>query len=194
MLDEKDLDNLKKLNIRDSKLMTARSRELVFENIKKEVKAFKILIIEPREVDAALESDSLNLNWLEARKTAEIINDLKPDRAAIDSPSPNINAYREYLLRLLNDKSVELIIGHKMESKHIEVAAASVLAKVVRDRKIEEIKKIVGNSMGSGYISDPRTKKFFEENFEKYPEIFRKTWMPFKRAVDNKRNRKLDEF
>jgi ribonuclease HII len=194
MLDEKDLDNLKKLDVRDSKLMTPRSRELVFDKIKKEVKAFKILIVEPKEVDEALESDSLNLNWLEAKKTAEIINDLKPDRAAIDSPSPNLNAYRNYLTNLLEDKSVELIIGHKMESKYIEVAAASVLAKVTRDKKIEEIKELVGNHMGSGYMSDPRTKEFFEENFERYPEIFRKSWMPFKKAVDNKENRRLDEF
>lgn len=195
MLNEEDLGKLEKLRIKDSKLMSEKKRYWAFKKIKRSVKAFKILIVDPREIDEALDSDSLNLNWLEARKTAEIINDLKPDRAAIDSPSPNLNAYRNYLLNLLEDKTVELIIGHKMESKHIEVAAASILAKVTRDRKIEEIKEMLGvKDMGSGYMSDIRSKKFFEENFEKYPEIFRKNWSPFKKAVDGKKNKKIDEF
>ena len=140
-----------------------------------------------------MESDSLNLNWLEAQTSARIINDLKPDKAIIDSPSVNCEAYKRYLLNLLDNKKIEAIVEHKADVNWPIVSAASILAKVTRDGEVEKLRKKYGD-FGSGYLSDPKTKDFLKENYSKHPEIFRKTWQPFKDAVSGKSQKKLGDF
>lgn len=193
MIEEDDAVKLVKLNVKDSKLLTKNRREFLFDKIKRICK-YKIIVVEPKEIDSALLSDDLNLNWLEAHKSAEIINELKPDTAIVDSPSNNVISYKRYLLKLLDNKDINLLVEHKADVNHIIVGAASVLAKVTRDREIEKIKKKIGANFGSGYSSDPKTKKFVEEHHDKYPGMFRETWATHKIAKEMKNQKKLEEF
>jgi len=192
-MEESDIYKLEKLNVKDSKLLTPKKREHLYERIIEVVKDYKIILVEPKEIDEALESVNLNLNWLEAIKFAQIINYLNPDKAIVDCPSPNIKAYTNYLMKFIKNNKLNLICAHKADVNFKIVSAASILAKVTRDREVEKIKKKYGN-IGSGYMADPITKKFFDENFEKHPEIFRKTWAPYKNHVNNKSQKKLGEF
>ncbi|MBA3064300.1 ribonuclease HII, partial [Candidatus Woesearchaeota archaeon] len=80
-IDEKGIDKIKKLGVKDSKLLSPKQREELFDKIINTVKEYKAIIIQPEEIDSALRSESLNLNWLEAIKSAEIINFLKPEKA-----------------------------------------------------------------------------------------------------------------
>ena len=107
LVEQKDLGKLKSMGVKDSKLLTRKQRDNLFDKVVKVVKKYKIIVIEPKEIDDALESDDLNLNWLEAHKAAEIINNLKPDKVTVDSPSNNCNAYTVYLVKLLKDKEVD---------------------------------------------------------------------------------------
>jgi len=194
LIEESDLPKLKSLGVKDSKLLTKKKREQLFEKIKQTVKQYKIIIMPPKEIDNALESDDLNLNWLEAHKAAEIINKLNPDKVIVDSPSNNCEAYTRYLKKLLhNPKSLQLICIHKADLKHMEVGAASILAKVTRDKEIEKIQEKYGNT-GPGYMSNPITQKFLKENWEKHPEIFRQTWIPYKNHKHMKFQKTLEEF
>ena len=177
VVEDTDLAKLAEIAVKDSKLLTERKREALFEPIKQIVKAYKLIIVEPAEIDEAVNSKTTNLNNLEAIKTALILNELKPDKAIVDCPSNNIAAYTEYLQHLLTIKT-DLVLEHNAE-KHLQVAAASILAKVTSDRIIEEMKKKYGDC-GSGYPSDPKTKAFLLKNAKKYPEIFRKSWATYK--------------
>ena len=113
LVDEADIPKLKSLGVKDSKLLTRQKRDALFEKIKKIVKKYEILIIPPKEIDQALESDHLNLNWLEAHKTAEIINKLRPDKVTVDSPSNNCVAYSRYLKKLLKTRTTACSPGGK---------------------------------------------------------------------------------
>lgn len=177
VVEDKDLAKLLEIGVKDSKLLTERKREALFEPIKSIVKSYKLIIVEPAEIDEAVNSDTTNLNNLEAIKTALIINELKPQKAIVDCPSNNIPAYTAYLKQFLT-VSVDLTLEHNAE-KHVQVAAASILAKVTRDRIIEELKKNYGDC-GSGYPSDPQTKAFLLKNAHIHPEIFRKSWATYK--------------
>tara|TARA_B100001971_G_C18233334_1_gene565376 strand:- start:601 stop:1329 length:729 start_codon:yes stop_codon:yes gene_type:complete len=190
MVDEKDLEKLKGIGVKDSKLLTPIQREQMFDEVSKYPN--HIVVTEPQEIDEALESEELNLNWLEAHKTAEIINELKPDKAIVDCPSTNIEAYKEYLQKLLKTKT-ELIVEHKADLNHPQAAAASILAKVTRDREIEEIKKKYGDC-GPGYPSNEITQKFLIENWEKYPEIFRKSWSSYKKIAQEQFQSSIADF
>ncbi len=194
LIEEKKLQKLKSLGVKDSKLLTKKKRNQLFKKIIKTVKQYKILILPPKEIDDALESDDLNLNWLEAHKSAEIINKLKPDKVVVDSPSNNCEAYTRYLRKLLhNPKSLQLICIHRADVKHLEVAAASILAKVTRDKEMEKIQEKYGNT-GPGYTSNKITQKFLKENWEKYPAIFRHTWVSYKNHKNAKFQKTLEEF
>lgn len=194
LIEEKNLHKVEELKVKDSKLLTPRQREHLFDKILKVVKDKAITIISPKEVDEAVSSDSINLNWLEAIKTAEMINKLKPDKVFLDCPSPNTNAYADYVRKHLKDKSVEIVSENHAESKFPIVAASSIIAKVTRDREIEKIKKEIGVDFGSGYPADPITQKFLKENYNNYSHIFRKTWISFKRLGKKEGQKSLTEF
>ena len=197
LTDEAGAAELKKIGAKDSKLLSPRQREQLFGRIVKIVKDYKIVIISPAEIDASVKSDDgMNLNWLEAHKSAEIINSLNPppEKIIIDSPSNNVKNYEKYLMRLLKNKKIEAVVEHKADVNYVECSAASILAKVTRDEEIEKIKKVVVDDLGSGYLADPKTIEFFDKYFEVYPDIFRKSWAPYRKRLSGKWQKKLGDF
>ena len=194
LIEEKDEAKLKSIGAKDSKLLTPKTRELLFDQIKGMIKDYKIIIIPPAEIDKVLLSKDSNLNWLEADTSAKLINALKPDKAVLDCPSPNIPAYKAYVKKKLDNKKIVLVAEHKADVKFPVVSAASILAKVTRDREIEKIKKKIGINCGSGYPSDEVTKEFLKKHYKDFPDIFRKTWASYKRVAGVKNQKKLGEF
>lgn len=195
LVKEEDEKHLVRLKVKDSKLLTKKTREFLFDKIKDISCKYEIIVIYPDEIDHAVNNnDGLNLNRLEALKTADIINLLKPDKAIIDAPSNNIRSYKQYLLNLIKNKKMEIILEHKADINFPIVSGASILAKVTRDNRIEEIKKKVKVDFGSGYMTDPKTIDFLEKYYEKYPDLFRKSWLPYQNVLNKKFQKKLEDF
>lgn len=195
LVKEEDEKKLVKLEVKDSKLLTKVKREFLFDKIKEISYKYEIIAIYPEEIDRAVNNhDGLNLNKLEARKTAEIINMLNPDKAIIDAPSNNIKSYKEYLLGYIKNKKIELVLEHKADLNYPVVSAASILAKVTRDAEIDKIKKRIKVDFGSGYMSDPKTASFLEKYYEKHSELFRKSWMPYQDKMNKKFQSRLEDF
>lgn len=169
---------LEELGIKDSKQHTPKQREFLALEIRKIVGNFSIQILSAQEVDDREKRD-LGLNELEAEVTARILKELRPDKAILDCPSTNPNAYKKTVKELI-DFDVDILAEHKADENHIEAAAASILAKVTRDTEIEILKKKIGIDFGSGYPSDPKTKAFLKDHWTTHPEVFRKTWASFK--------------
>ena len=193
IIEERDEKKLKALGVRDSKLLSPAQRERLFDELQRIVR-YECHTVLPAEIDTAVESETTNLNWLEADHTAAIINALKPAKAYVDCPSPNINAYLAYLKGKVT-VDCAIIAEHKADAKYPIVSAASILAKVSRDREIAKIQQRFTEPMGSGYPADARTVEFMEKNYQKYPEIFRRSWASYKRlAGEGKKQRKLGEF
>src|SRR3989338_11087511 len=197
MFNEEDVPKLKEIGVKDSKLLTHKKRKELSKEIEKLAVEIKIIQVKPKEIDEAVSDDNgFNLNWLEAKKQAEIINQLKPHKMIIECPSPNINAYTNYLKKLLDPELLEttqLVIEHRAE-KHMPVAAASIIAKCEREKEVEEIEKITKESIGSGYSSNPICQKFLKENFDKFQEIFRKSWISWKNHDEARKQKKIVDF
>lgn len=194
-IEEKQEAQLRKIKVKDSKLLTREEREFLYKKILKISDKYKIIITQPQEIDKAVHGhDGLNLNRLEAKKSAEILNEFNPDKAIVDCPSNNIEAFRIYLKRLLKNKKIELVLEHKADVNYPVVSAASILAKVTRDNEIVKIKNQIGIDFGSGYMSDPKTVEFLKNNFENYPELFRKSWFPYKDLINQKFQKSLSDF
>lgn len=192
--DESKLGQLAKLKVRDSKILSSRRRTELANKIKKIAKAFEIVTISAQEIDSRA-AVGLNLNQLEALKISEIINKLKPDIVYIDSPtSPRPTKFAE-LIRAHLERDAQLIAKHKADEKYPVVAAASILAKITRDREISRIKEEVGFDFGSGYPSDKRTMAFLKEHWEnELAKYIRKSWGTIKELRKKKFQRTLDGF
>ncbi len=195
LIEDSDEVKLRDIDVKDSKLLSKEQREFLFDKILNIVKKYKIIVIGVDEIDNAVNgNDGLNLNWLEATNTAKILNELCPDKAIVDSPSPNLKNYKDYVLKKLDNKKIRLVFEHKADLNYPVVSAASILAKVTRDNEIEKIKKQIGIDFGSGYMSDPKTVEFLKENFEKFPTLFRKSWFPYQELVNKKFQKSLSDF
>jgi len=83
---------------------------------------------------------------------------------------------------------IKIVSEHKADRNYPIVSAASIIAKVERDREIAELAKYYGD-FGSGYPSDPRTMRFLKQCVEKsydYPNFVRRSWKPAKKAKSEK--------
>ncbi|MBR9700049.1 ribonuclease HII [Candidatus Woesearchaeota archaeon] len=188
-----DDDKLRKLGVKDSKELTGLQRERLYDEIIKVVDKYKITIVSPQEIDDSLKSKTSNLNWLEADQSILILNELKPDLAYIDCPSNNIGQYTKYIEAKLK-KKMKLVVEHGADATYAVASAASILAKVTRDREIEKIKAKIKMNFGSGYPSDPLTQGFLAKHYKDFPDIFRKTWKSYQNVVEGKQQKRLGEF
>lgn len=190
LADEEQEKELMELGVKDSKLLTPVQRERMFDKIKNIVEAYEVVIVDPAEIDSVVgKGKHMNLNWLEADKSVQIINTLKPNTAILDCPSTNTAKYAEYLKSKIKGR-VNLIAEHKADQTYPIVSAASILAKVTRDELIQELKKKYKVEFGSGYPSDPLTQIFLQKYWDKF-DFFRKSWESYKAAVKGKSQTKL---
>ncbi len=190
---EEQEQRLRNIGVKDSKMLTPVQRERLYDQILGIVTGHVCVSIPPEEIDLAVLSDFTNLNWLEADKAADVINGLKPDQAIIDCPSPNIKAYTDYLVQRVKLKP-RIICAHHADAEHVIVGAASIIAKVTRDRAIEQIKLSIGHDFGSGYLTDPKTQSFLRAHWDTHHELFRKSWAPYRDVSGLKAQKKLGEF
>lgn len=200
LIDSKTDKEFKKLGVRDSKQLTARRREILAKEIREKVETFEIIKIYPNEIDSQNHA-GIKLNEVEAIACAKIINRInkgyKKIKVVIDCPSVNISKWKEYLKTKIIDLSkVDICCEHKADKNHLAVSAASILAKSVREKEMDLLRKKFGQDIGSGYSSDPATCKFLEKHFRRHIEqgIFRQTWATWKRLCAVKEQKKLKDF
>ena len=200
LLDKETEKKFKKIGIKDSKQLTHKRREFFAEIIRKEAQAFEIVIASASEIDEQ-KLKGIKLNELEAIKIAKIINKINKDgkkmKVIVDCPSPNIGKWTDYLKTKVNDLSnLEISCEHKADRNHISVSAASVLAKSMREKEMDKLRKKYGDEIGSGYTSDPMTSLFLKKHSKKYSKdkIFRKTWSTWEKMHAKKTQKKLGDF
>ena len=196
LIDEEKVPELKKIGVKDSKLLTAKQREKLFPQILKIVDAYKIIIVPAQEIDSR-SAVGLNINQLEALKCAEIIKVLKPDLVYVDSPtSPRASKFAELITaNLPKDLHVDILAEHKADFNHVECGAASILSKVTGDGEVEKIKKEIGLDFGSGYPADPITMKFLKEHWENaLSKYIRRSWGTIKDLEKQKSQKTLEGF
>ena len=191
--DESEQEVLKEMGAKDSKLLTPKQRMAIKEQVQLKYKYY-VVDSSPKEID-----DFPNLNNLEALKASIIVNHFMKDldeevKVIVDAPSINASAWGEYFHNLIIKKDkVKIFSEHKADLKYPVVSAASIIAKENRERNIRKLKKDLDADFGSGYPSDPKTKKFLEENWNdpKFEGLIRKSWSTYKKIADKGKQKEL---
>ena len=172
---EADLLELKRIGVRDSKLLSPSSRERLSKEILRLAVRVEFAEIWPDRLDRLMAEK--NLNEIEAEFLSRIIDRVKPSIAYVDSPDPRPQLFEERLRRYLKTRP-KLVVENGADRKYVQVSAASILAKVRRDRRIKELHEKFGD-FGSGYLTDPRTVSFLKKWIETHgtlPDFARKSW------------------
>jgi ribonuclease HII len=192
MMKEEDLPKLTQIGAKDSKLLSPHRREVLSVEIKRIVEKYAVVKLLPREIDDVVVNGRKlhKLNRLEAQAMARVIAQLKPDKAYVDASDVVEKRFKQHILECLPFE-IEIVSEHKADKNYPIVSAASIIAKVERDREIAELRKIHGD-FGSGYPSDPRTMTFLDQclkKFGEYPDFVRRSWKPAQRAKSEKQAR-----
>ena len=165
---------LERMGVKDSKRLTPNRRTILSRKLKKMFE-YEIVVISAREIDK-LRASGVNLNEIEKNAMESIILKLKPEKAIVDAVDVKAQRFQDNLCK---DTGFDVIAEHKADDKYIEVGAASIIAKAERDAQIQEINKefIKSGGIGSGYPSDPTTKKFLTNyTYDEMPDFVRKSW------------------
>ncbi|HDI12811.1 MAG: ribonuclease HII [Hadesarchaea archaeon] len=189
--DQRVLDELRAAGIKDSKLITPKKREMLVRVITEKASGVEIVEFSPSEIDEFRLVKKINLNELEARTFAQIIDRLKPRLVYLDSPDPNPELFEQRIRKYIKSKP-QLVVENFADRKYVAVAAASIVAKVRRDQRIAELRQHYGD-FGSGYPADPRTISFLERwvrEHGKLPDFTRKSWWTAQRIESETRQRK----
>ncbi len=185
MIKNENLSILTELGVKDSKLLTPKKRELLYPVIIQLVDKYHTIKIMPYQIDKVVESARRlhKLNRLEAQTMALVIETLKPDQAYVDAADTVEHRFGNHIRERLKIKT-KIISRHKADRIYPIVSAASIIAKVERDREIVKLKLEYGD-FGSGYLTDEKTMIFLKGLLERngdYPDFVRKSWKPAKRA------------
>ena len=178
------INQLKKQGIRDSKKLTPLARERLYKKIINIVDDYYVTRISPKIIDKSVFNHSLN--HLEAQYMAKVISKLSPSVAFVDSCDVNPRRFGKEISKLTSHSKIKSY--HHADSKFVVVSAASILAKVSRDRAITRLRKKY--TVGSGYPSDPKTKAFIKKSIKRnIPLTFiRKSWKPVQILLKNKKS------
>ena len=171
---------LTSLGVKDSKKLSPKSREILYKKIIEIVDDYYIVKIPPRSIDASVRKHLLN--YLEAKYMAKVVSKLGADTSYVDSCDVKPLRFGKKISQLSNGHKIKSY--HHADSRFVVVSAASILAKVSRDKSIERLRKI--HNLGSGYPSDTTTVKFVTKFYKKnhvMPVFVRKSWKPVQKIM-----------
>ena len=167
-------ETVRDLGLKDSKLLTPRRREELYPRILDRCHV-ATRIIEAAEIDRI--RTRMTMNECVACAHAAVIRKLEPAVAYVDACDVNAERYGETVRHQL-PFVCRIISEHRADSTYELVSAASIVAKVMRDRAIEDLSRQYGE-IGSGYPSDLVTIQFLARYIREHgnpPPFARRSW------------------
>ena len=176
-------EELKEIGVRDSKKLSPARRRILFPDILRICAKASWVSITTAEIDRVVSTGKKyrKLNHLEALYFAKVVDELQAQTVTVDASDTSPQRFREVICGGLTEEC-EVRAYHKADRDYPLVSAASIVAKVVRDNEVAKLREAYGD-FGSGYPSDPKTKRYFKgwlEEGKEPPEWTRKSWKSWK--------------
>lgn len=172
---------LSALGVRDSKSLSRERRTLLASRILGLANAVVVCRVVPEEIDRE------NLNDLEVRAVEKIARQLKArgldiGEFIVDEVAGRAGAIELVVRRYYPGASV--VVVPRADRYYPVVAAASIVAKFLRDKHVELLSRVYGE-IGSGYPSDPRTLEWLRRvrSSGELPRCVRRSWRTLSRVT-----------
>jgi len=182
LIEESNLHLIEELGLKDSKKLTPDRRRFLDGEIKKIVDGWFVLEVSAHQIDEL--RTVMTMNEIMVQSFARVLEDLKPEYAILDAADVNEGRFGRNVQRSCRHH-VRITSRHKADATYRIVSAASIVAKVHRDRAVDMLHKKVGD-FGSGYPSDPKTIRFLREWFcehKRFPEWVRHSWKTTRNVI-----------
>ncbi|KAI0228245.1 Ribonuclease H2 subunit A [Lamellibrachia satsuma] len=190
-------DEIIKMGLADSKTLTEDQREAIFKKIDdaKDAIGWIVDILSPNYISTSmLRRCKYNLNELSHDTAIGLIEkvlakEVNLKEVFVDTVGDPAK-YQAKLQKIFPD--LEITVAKKADSTYPIVGAASICAKVARDRSVKDWKfmeAIDVENYGSGYPGDPLTKKFMADNIDAvfgYPQFVRFSWSTAANLLEDK--------
>lgn len=185
---------LKDLGVKDSKKLTPKKRDALYNEITSSVPFWTVVIATAKDVDDRRKE--MSLNEVELRMFAEAARSHVCDTVYADCPDVNESSFTTRLNGLVGNE-VTIIAKHKADDTYPIVSAASIVAKVTRDRMLDDIRTEFDVNIGSGYPSDHYTMDFIEDWIKKNgsaPGHVRCSWEPVRKMLSARANTRISDW
>ena len=182
LVEEDNLHLIEELGLKDSKKLTPRKREFFDVKIKERADGWFVLEVSAHQIDEL--RTVMTMNEIMVRCYARVLENLRPEYAFLDAADVNEERFGRNVQNGC-EYQVRVTARHKADETYRIVAAASIIAKVHRDRAVDLLRREVGD-FGSGYPSDPKTIRFLQEWFREhrsFPECVRHSWKTARNVI-----------
>jgi ribonuclease HII len=190
---EETLSRLPEIGVADSKLLAPGAREQVFRLLPSVGRRYAIEV-PPSTVDRYVRRG--RLNRLEAECFAQIVRRARPTTVFVDACDPVAERFGRHI-HGLSGSICMVHASHRADAEIPVVGAASIVAKVRRDRAVGRLHRELGQDFGSGYPSDERTVTFVREALQRAshdPSWLRSSWATTERLKREFPAVTLDQF
>ena len=192
---QRELGWLGGLGLADSKVLKEERREQLFELMAGDARVgARAEVLSAAEISAQmLRREKVSLNAMAMESTYALIDGVLAagchvTEAYIDTLG-DPKAHRERLARRF--PGIAFTVETKADAKYPIVSAASVVAKVSRDRAVRDFEFAeagvsISRELGSGYPADPATKKWLLEHCDPvfgFPNLVRFSWQTAKTII-----------
>ncbi len=187
-------DVLLDIGVKDSKKLTPKRREAMYERLTSSVEGWTVSIASAADIDRLRKE--MSLNDIELNMFCEAVSKYPTEKVIADCPDVNESGFTSRFKAALRSDGT-IIAKHKADDTYPVVSAASIIAKVTRDRMMEEIRERFGTDVGSGYPSDRHTMDFIERWIQengKAPEDVRCSWEPVRVMLSRRSNTKISDW
>jgi ribonuclease HII len=184
--------SLPELDVRDSKLLSPARRRAAYDRIGRVGRRYHVTLT-PAEIDAAVRVGGLN--ELEARAFGRLVREARPEVAYVDACDPVAERFGRTVATFAGIPT-RIVSQHRADRDLPVVGAASIVAKVLRDRAISRLHARLGTELGSGYPSDRRTRAFVADTLRRgeRPGWLRASWRTTQDLLPSPSPRRLETF
>ncbi len=160
VIDEERFFDLAVLGVKDSKMLSPAKREALARKITTIATDQYILEVRAEVIDEL--RLVMTMNDIMVRSFSQVVGRLHADRAILDAADVNAERFAQ-AVRNHSKTSMDLIAENKADQRHHVVSAASILAKVRRDRSMRELENEMHCKIGRRYPHDRDTIAFLSE-------------------------------
>lgn len=161
-VEDKMISLLIEAGVKDSKMLSPRKRLTVASNIRKISNVIEVRRICAKRIDK-LRKEGVSLNEIEAMLIGSILNKHRHGTFYVDSVDRNCERFKNIILEYASDFKGELIVRNHLDESNPIVSAASIIAKVERDKAVEKMLRKAELPKCSGYPGDFKTIRVIEQ-------------------------------
>lgn len=182
-----NFDGLEQIGVKDSKKLSPARREYLAALIED---ATEVHVVEmtASEIDGDRKRQSLNVTMVDL--FSAVVERFQPDRAIVDAADVNQERFASNIRSNYErnvKKEIDIISEWKADVHFPIVSAASIVAKVHRDRSIKQLAHEIDAEIGSGYPSDVKTIQFLKglvkETGDNIPPYVRRSWKTVEKLI-----------